>query len=179
MIGSRSYLKLIQVLSPFGSVIIRPLHSGLEISITTLTLKKLPPSSSATPVEFWTSPTISHKLSAALRVRKLTGMLCICTQKGTFTKLISCTGTSPAYLCITIKCLSKLHGWLLRILSTPSRLLNTNKTMLLPWLQILNPLFVRHNYLNVLATTSIWRKWEVNNFDAMMNLSMIFKKGIS
>ena len=72
-----------------SNVITRLLHSGPVISIITLTRNKLPLSSSTALVEFWTSPTISHNISATLRVKMLTGMLWTCTQKGVLTKLIS------------------------------------------------------------------------------------------
>ena len=170
-------MKLIQVFSPLSSVITRPLHNGSVTSITTLTQKKLPPSSSTAPIDFWISPIVSHKFSATFRVTKLTGMLWTYTQKGVLVKLISWTGTSPKYLCITIRCLSKLQGWLFSILSTPSKLSKTNKIVLLPRFLILNPLFVHHNCLKVLATASIWRKREVKNFAAIMNSPFLWSSG--
>lgn len=71
----------------------------------------------------------------------------------------------------------KLQGWLFRILSTSSNLSKTNKTILLPWLRILNALFVCHNCLKVLTTASIWRKREVKNFAAMMNFPFLWSLG--
>ena len=100
-----------------------------------------------------------------------------CTQNGIFLNSSSCTGVSPVYLCITIKCLSKLHGWPFRIFSTFERLSNTNSTILLPWFLILNPLVVLHNCLNVQATPSIWRKHVVKNFAAIENSPLLWSSG--
>lgn len=78
-------------------------------------------------------------------------------------------GTSLSYHCSITRCLSKLQGALLWILSTFSLLSNTNSRMWSPALLTSKPFFDRHRGLNVLMTASTLNALFVRNFAAIIH----------
>ena len=88
------------------------------------------------------------------------------TQDKVFEKTRLRIGQSVLYLCNITRCLSKLQGWFLRILSISLGLSKTNNTRCSFWLQIVNPFVDFHNCLKVRAMASIFRKCGVRNWAA-------------
>ena len=86
------------------------------------------------------------------------------TQNKVFEKTKSWIGQSILYLCNIPRCLSKLQGWFLRILSISLGLSKTNNTRCSFWLQIVNLFVDLHNCLKVRAMASIFRKRGVRNW---------------
>lgn len=130
---------------------------------------KWPPFSSTSPVDFWTSPIVSHIPLATALVMKHTGMSWTWTQNRVVLNTKSHTGVFELYLCSMTRCLLKLQGWCYSIQSTSPRLSKTNRTQWSFWLCILKPFVDLHSCLKVLAMVWILRKRRVKNCAARMN----------
>ena len=128
---------------------------------------KLAASNNLVSVGLVTSPTTSQILIPASKLIYLNGSPWTCTQMVILSKLISCKGLSPSYRCMTTRCLSKLHGSLLRILSTSFLLSNVNRILWSPNFWILKPFLSLHSGVNVLAMISTLVALLIKNFVEM------------
>ena len=89
------------------------------------------------------------------------------THRVDLSNLISCKGVSLSYLCMTTRCLSKLQGSLMRILSTSLLLSKVNRSLCSPNLWILKPFLALQRGIKVQAITSTLIAHFVKNFAAM------------
>ena len=90
----------------------------------------------------WTnhfSNSITYILCHFIFFINLVGISWTWTQRVALLNCKSLNGPSPSYLWRTTKCLSKLHGSLLIILSTSTKLSKTKRTLWSPKFQIWNP----------------------------------------
>ena len=124
------------------------------------------PSSVTALADFWTSPTMLQMFSATSFVIYRIGIPWTWTQNKVFEKTRLRTGQFVLYICYITRCLSKLQGWFLRILSISLGLSKTNNTRCSFWLSIVNPFVDLHNCLKVHAIASIFRKRGVRNWAA-------------
>ena len=165
MFGNLSYLNVTYTSVWLLRETSLPLHNGRETSMETWTRMKLPPSNNLGSDCLNTSPTTPYIFLAAPMFIYLVGIPWTYTHRVVRSNLISSKGVS--WHCMTTKCLSKLHGSLLKILSTSSLLSKVKRILWSPKFWISKPLRALHNGVKVLAMTSTFRALLVKNFATM------------